>query len=439
MNIHKQISSYINPSGNPFLRPGLGRVLQLQDPAYALSLLYVFSLSFYKIIPVVTLIFWGITAVITYKWKSVWQAWRKNPANYSLLVLYLLYLLSLFFTSNTEEGLVKAEVKLTYVLLPVLMAPALAFGKTKIFNLLTAFIAGTSLSILINLLHSLGKFFDTGNTAHFFYHYVSLFHHTSYYAVYLCFAVVAILYLQRQKVLTGIFPLVMLLLMHIAMIFLLSSKAGIMVLFLALLLESGSRLYTNRNMKHLLIFTGSIALMVLLSMYNNRIQNAIQDVKSTPVIQSSDGEGTTDPQTNSSNSRIQVWKTCSELIPSYWLTGMMPGDVTDKLVKSYREHKYQGPAEKRLNCHNQFLQTQLALGIFALLLLISSLLLPVLGRQSRFKRLRIMFVLIISASFMFEAMLETQSGVQFIVFFLVLLSYQSLKNETYDTIFATQN
>jgi hypothetical protein len=437
------IAAFLNPSENKLIKPWIQPHTGLRDPVYIFSLLYTFFLPFYRIAPVIVIAVWVIMAVFTYRWKLVGKAWAKNPVNYCLLLLYLMYVLSLFFTANMDESLVKLQVKISYILLPVLLAPAIDFDRAKQFNLLKAFIAGTSISILVNLFISFSHFLIKDNTAYFFYHYVTEFHHTSYYALYLNFAVFAMLYLQRYRSLRNLWLLIPMLIIHIGMVFLLSSKAGIIVLFLALIIEAISRLRKHANLKHLLIFTTSIIVLVVLSLFNDRVRDAFD------YIQLSETESISEPGAisdaiiqqpeNSSSSRVMVWTTCAEVIPQHWLFGVTPGDVTDKLVKSYKAHNYEGPAENRLNCHNQFMQTQLGLGIVATILLLTAFLLPFFGKQRPFKRLAAMFLVLVFASFMFESMLETQSGVQFILFFLVLFSYQRLNDDIYDTIFTTTN
>ncbi len=443
MNKQKQIASFLNPSDNKLIKPWFHRLTGLKDPVYFFSLLYVFFLPFFRVAPVIVLAVWIPIALFTYRWSIAGRAWAKNPVNYCLLLLYLMYLLSLFFTDNTTESLVKLEVKVSYILLPLLLAPAIDFDRAKQFNLLKAFITGTSISIVVNLIISFIQFIIKDNTAYFFYHYVTEFHHTSYYALYLSFSVFAMLYLQRYRVMRDNRILIPLIILHIVMVFMLSSKAGIIVLFLAMIIEAISRLRRKANFKHLLIFTGGLIILVVLALFNDRVRDAFDYVQLGETAEVSETknirEAIIHQPENSSSSRVMVWTTCAEVIPQHWLFGVTPGDVTDKLVESYKAQNYEGPAEKRLNCHNQFMQTQLGLGIVATILLLTAFLLPFFGKQRPFKRLAAMFLVLVFASFMFESMLETQSGVQFILFFLVLFSYQRLNDDIYDTIFTTTN
>ena len=74
--------------------------------------------------------------------------------------------------------------------------------------------------------------------------------------------------------------------------------------------------------------------------------------------------------TESSASRILIWKSSLELIMNKPIIGYGSGDVKDLLIYKYLQNGYFGIAEKKLNAHNQFLQTQLASGIFGLLMLL---------------------------------------------------------------------
>jgi O-antigen ligase len=78
-------------------------------------------------------------------------------------------------------------------------------------------------------------------------------------------------------------------------------------------------------------------------------------------------------------------------------------------------------SEQRLNAHNQYLQTTVALGVIGLLVLILILLLPALQayRQNNFPYF--VFLVLLGFNLLFESMLETQAGVVFYAFFNVVL------------------
>ena len=84
---------------------------------------------------------------------------------------------------------------------------------------------------------------------------------------------------------------------------------------------------------------------------------------------------------------------------------------------------------KKLNSHNQFLQTTIAIGLPGLIVLLLILGIPLFlfYRQSDFSA--VIFVLLIVFNFLFESMLETQAGVIFFSFFLFLFWKENASKE----------
>jgi hypothetical protein len=172
----------------------------------------------------------------------------------------------------------------------------------------------------------------------------------------------------------------------------------------------------HKNIKNIALFFGSLVIVFLIVNYNVRLNHTINNLtknKTNNIEQR-------DP-------RLQIWKTCTMLIQKHYCTGIDDVDTTEKLIEKYREYNFQVPAQKRLNCHNQFFQTQLSTGIFASIFLMLSFLFIIINHGTKFEGIIWIFLLMVFIHFLFEAMLETQSGVQFIVFFLVLFSYQQQK------------
>ncbi|MDA3818856.1 MAG: O-antigen ligase family protein [Candidatus Delongbacteria bacterium] len=412
----KHITNFLQPERNRMLKTWVKKFTGLNDPVYLLCMLYVVSLPFLKILPVAWISLLGIIAIFGYKWKSAMVLWSNNYTSWCLLGLYLLYVINLFFTGNPDETIVKLSVKFSYLMLPLLLIPTAFFTKQQIYNLLKVFVAGTSISLFVNLFISTFHYIQSGNIACFYYDQISNFHHTSYYAFYIGFAAMAILYLMRKQQIKKKLPAIIMFFFHTAIIFMLSSKAGILAFILALSCEGLIRVIKHKNIKNIALFFGSLVIVFLIVNYNVRLNHTINNLtknKTNNIEQR-------DP-------RLQIWKTCTMLIPMHFWTGIGAGDTTEKLIEKYREYNFQVPAQKRLNCHNQFFQTQLSTGIFASIFLMLSFLFIIINHGTKFEGIIWIFLLMVFIHFLFEAMLETQSGVQFIVFFLVLFSYQQQK------------
>ena len=97
------------------------------------------------------------------------------------------------------------------------------------------------------------------------------------------------------------------------------------------------------------------------------------------------------------------------------------GDIKDELLKSYATHQFTYGLERKLNSHNQFLQTWLCLGIAGILCLVGLLLLPLRKSGFRTENAFLFLAVIITLNAMTESILEVQKGVFFLSFFYSLL------------------
>ncbi len=80
--------------------------------------------------------------------------------------------------------------------------------------------------------------------------------------------------------------------------------------------------------------------------------------------------------TESASQRIDVWKIATRQSIKHFPMGVGTGDATDTMVEQYKVLGYHKLYEDRLNPHNQYLQTFLAVGILGLLSIISYFAIP---------------------------------------------------------------
>jgi O-antigen ligase len=92
------------------------------------------------------------------------------------------------------------------------------------------------------------------------------------------------------------------------------------------------------------------------------------------------------------------------------------------LAEEYRKGGYTVDAELRLNAHNQYLETQMTLGLPGTLILLWMLFNPLIFRRQTWKPVLIIpFMLIICVSMITESILVRQWGIMFYVMFYCLL------------------
>jgi len=119
----------------------------------------------------------------------------------------------------------------------------------------------------------------------------------------------------------------------------------------------------------------------------------------------------------STSQRIEAWQSSLTVIKNNFLFGVGAGDVKEALIEEYSLNNYEYLVEKKLNSHNQFLQTFIATGIFGFSALMLMFIVPFVFSIRKKNYLYLMFIIIMFINFLTESMLETQAGVVFYGFF----------------------
>ena len=226
--------------------------------------------------------------------------------------------------------------------------------------------------------------------------------HPSYYALFSCIAIILLLF-------TGLIDIKKnwkraLLILHILMIILVSSKAGLISLFLILTVA----FFSVEQIKQKLIVASVVAVIIVVVMSIPSTQLRIK--KSFDSITLNNIELKTDKSVD----RIILWKSLENFSAKQLILGHGYHSSLSKI------HLYTGIDK---NLHNQFLQTLVSSGIIGLSLLIIFLAAPLLYDQSLFT---IVFIGLIVLNLLFENMLDRIWGIIFISFFYALFIFGEL-------------
>jgi O-antigen ligase len=346
-------------------------------------------------------------------------------------LIYLAYIVGLLWTKNFTYGTYDLEIKLSLLIFPVIFAtsggPAMKereFGLIiRIFGL--GCLAGSlillgraSYNSMVNQIPD--AFSYTGLSWNF---------HPSYLAMYLTFTVSNIIYLLLMKQTT--FSIlkksvyVFLLVYFVIFIVLLSSKAGLLSLFIIVLVYSALLWWRfKRRVKAILmlfiaclVISGGLLLFPKASM---RISQAGKELHLTASEQSSG---------SSTHERIVIWKSSLDIISAHPLFGVGTGDVKDELLKKYNENNIQSAFEQKLNSHNQYFQTFIALGLAGFLILVSLLFCPAWLSFRQGDYIYFFFLLVFGINIFVESMLEIQQGIIFYSFFNSFLFWSMINGK----------
>jgi O-antigen ligase len=358
-------------------------------------------------------------------WKSIYQ---NNTIMFSLL-FFLAHTLAYFFSNNKKEALFSIELKLSFLIMPVLFFISGFDNKSK-NKLLFSFVISCLLSAFICITNSLINLIK--NNELLTYNNFCLFMHPSYFAMYLCFSIIILIlrfndlkFLNYQKIIVALT-----LFLLIIGIFLSASKMGILTFLILIPFVILHLLWKNKNYKliviSILFFSiGSLFFLASDSLPAARLRSSFQFLSSS--------ENEIDKSSTESNAvRVLVWQQAVELIKEKPFLGYTPGDVNDELYKSYKENELTGALENKLNAHNQFLQTILGNGIIGLLLLFFLILSPIINGIKTKNVLLIFFSFLILLNFAVESMLQTSAGTLFFVFFISI--FNNVKSNSLEKI-----
>lgn len=359
-----------------------------------------------------------------------------------VVVFYLLYIIGMFYTSNTQTGLETLETKFSFLILPFVFATYPQVAKDNLNTYLKWFIYGCTVNALMCFGYATycyikpvyvdlyGVMYDIGGD-NFYYSQLSKFFHPSYIAMYCVFALFAIINLQNKEVIklnfnkTGVlWSLIMIIL--VLFILLLSSKAGWIGLFGFTTYFIFQLLKTKQVVHAFAILTAISASFYILNISHQlRFQTRIP--KLSVITQTIKGTNEKNEKittgTEGNGSRILVWKAAIDIIKANIVTGVGTGDAKDAMLETYKQKGMISEYEHKLNSHNQYFNTFIALGILGFLSLLCSLLIPL---YYSFKEQNILFMAFIGlagVNFLFESMLERQAGVIYFAYFYSLLCF----------------
>lgn len=346
-----------------------------------------------------------------------------------LLSLFGIYLAGLLYSNNTIEGIQNIETKLSLIIFPVSFFFSAINFKAILPKVIKYFIEGCIISIFLGLTASAIRYYYTNDLTEFFYGNLAYFSHASYFSMYLNFSIITLYYfsfLPNKSTYIKPFISLSLITFFSLIIFLLSSKTGIFTLVIT---HFFALIYWM--IKHKKLVKGSIGLAAVISIlligYNKSsiIQNRLNEVI-TPFSNNNNPESST-------QFRIVAWETASHLVLKKPFLGYGTGTTRDLLTEEYKKRQIEVLVEKRLNCHNQYLEVTLNSGVIGLISLLILLILPIVWSIKLKNHLLLFFILLLSLNFLTESMLETQSGVIFFAFFYTILIHDQFSSNSIET------
>jgi O-antigen ligase len=261
--------------------------------------------------------------------------------------------------------------------------------------------------------------------------------HPSYYSLLITFSL--LLFIEYSSKSTSRLILLVVVSYFFVIQFLLGSKLGFIIyilmlsyFFIKLILNK----YLSVRIRYLAILL-SFVVAILMSKFNYRLLNEIS--KTLSYIENNELKYYNNGNNNFLD-RLSIWSNSLQLIKSNFWFGVGSGNVRSELAKQMEKNGLKELAALKNNCHNQFLETFLGIGIFGFLTLLAIF---GLGFYYAIKNKDPLLFVFISSMFLFglvESFLNTVAGVMFFSFFynlLIVLSIEKARLENEKTLTET--
>lgn len=393
---------------------------------------YYLTLLLFFLIPVFQKLVAIVLILVVLNWlskgKSAFQfkGLRTNYSLHFLMAFYLWHVVGLAWSSDMDFALFDLQVKLPFILLPLIYVNFGRFKARFFENILSSYVIGCLGAILIGIVNSIYAYVVGENPFLDFYNAnISPVLHIGYFAMYLNMGLVIVIYKiikNEENFYTwkNAFLIIASFVLALAT-FLSTSRNGFIGLIFLLLIIFTYAIVRYR--KWLLGISAVLMVWIVASSFLKDIATGkmslhgldqVEQVMQSESISKSEGEST--------GVRLLVWKSALELIQENPLLGTGTGDIKNDLMATYKKNGYIKPYERNYNAHNQFLQSFAALGILGLVLLLFVFGYPLVISFVRYNYLYFMFSLNIGVSCLTESILEVQAGVIFMALFAVLFS-----------------
>ena len=328
------------------------------------------------------------------------------------------------------------ETMFSLLLFPVLFSFSKEFFRKQTLNILLFFILGSAIASLscilvafwdsitieagrmvFNPIDKVYAGWEYGGS-HFKYTNLSLVLHPTYFSCYLLFSIICCTQILRNGILTDkriIYGLYLSIPLFLVMIYLLSSKSGIICTILCILVYTGTLVSRQKIFRSKILVLLSGLALIFLALQNPRFSSITEAINNPERVNNFSENG-------SVISRVHIWKAGVEIISKNFLTGVGTGGSNAELVKQYEIYHCTDPLRLKANAHNQYFETFIDLGIGGFLLLLSLFIYPAIKALNRKNILFLSLLFILSFNFLFETMLNKMSGAIFFGFFYCLLS-----------------
>lgn len=366
---------------------------------------------------------------------------KKGKSSIELLlfvILYLLYIISLLYTENIDNGLSNVKKHLSFITLPLLIYTSNLSEKIS-QRILKLFSYASIIGIMFCIgVASIDYFLTNEITVKleeslynkFLYYGLTRAiegWHPIYVGMFLNFSWVFIFldlndnwrnysFFYKSGMITAIF-------IAFIGIILLGSINGTFTLTILLISVPLYILFKDKKFKIAISIISIIAISGIVIFSTSDFLNQ----KFTSVFEEGIKPTDTEEERNALTIRLAKWESSLDVIKENPILGTGPGDTKYDLIKSYKKNGYPYLANQGYNAHNQYFEFLIAFGVLGLLLFLTILAKFTIKGIKTSNILLLSLIAIIFLAGLSESILDRQQGIMFFSFLLPILSYDRSK------------
>lgn len=334
-----------------------------------------------------------------------------------LLPAFALYTtLTLLWSSEVMTGAKVLERMISFVIMPFLFITLGKKTKIKIeyvYLILGLSIAISTISIFVQFSHmkeiilfqhmsSIAEIFK--NVRYFIQTHDFAIHPSYLSYLSIIYLSVSIFHSKFKNTIHIVFTI-----LAIVLIIALNSRGALLTLLFILAYLLFKQLYLKKYALFLII-AFFLTSFFYITYAHTRLGDTVRNFNNSTVVK------TEDP-------RITVWRNSFSLIKEKPIFGYGIGDAIHVMVEKHEENNFKHGVERRLDAHNQFLETWLQSGLIGLILLILVFTFPFIQAIRKRQELLFLFLSVSFIQLLFESMFVRLAGVVYFAFFYCYLYY----------------
>ena len=377
--------------------------------SFAFLLLLVFNMALFKGLVPITVVLFAFSSLVLAIVNREFHILNKKVFIIGIS-FFLIHLISVFYSDNKPVAWFDIEVKLSLLLFPLIF-----IVKNDIITKYRKYVFIVfAIGVVIANIYMLTTTLMTYNGKWWFLYssYLSKYIHPSYIAMYNLFSMsILVLYFSdiKNKLRYLLFiPIAFL----TGMIYLFTSKAGLLASAVVILYFSFILFMRIKNKVIKLVFPILLIISITYVVSTNfRIQKMVKSI--VEIVQSGELDE------SSTGTRIGIWEAAVNVVSENFVIGVGAGDIKAELYSKMDKMGIvnEEANEKHYNVHNQYLETLMGQGIIGFVLLIALFIIALKYAYHNKDHILAIFIIIISLNFFPEAMLNNLHGVVFFALF----------------------